>query len=62
MARQLGRSVERRDQTQFAKGYQEGMSDIYRQLEQGGEEAVREWLKNNYKDYSFAEAFGPRPY
>lgn len=51
-----------RDGRNYAKGYQEGMTDIYRELEQGGEEAVREWLKNNYKDYSFAEAFGPRPY
>jgi hypothetical protein len=31
----------------FARGYQAALADIAEKLAQGGEPAVREWLKNN---------------
>jgi hypothetical protein len=31
----------------YAEGYREGMADIARELESGGIEAIREWLRNN---------------
>ena len=33
----------------FSEGYQAALVDISRELGEGGEEAVREWLRNNMR-------------
>lgn len=33
----------------FREGYQHALADVLTALEDGGEEAVREWISNNYE-------------
>lgn len=47
MARQLGRSIDRRDHRNFVKGYQECLVDMIAALDGGGVEGAIDWIRNN---------------
>jgi hypothetical protein len=36
----------------YATGYQAALADLIRELNEGGEQAAREWIKNNRRSTS----------